>query len=310
MVTASKEKQQLLESQRLCASVSDGVVSKSHMEKLFFSSTTRSSFQSPAIAPTKSFSDVHKAAQRVPVSSKRRAPFWSKDMSQYVILVFCSMISSYNQSFIPLPLEGARINRELATTFQPEAGNNSSASRSSSVSAGTYKTRYNEDFSSNVVPGKDYRLAPFRPKVQKHVREDDHLLYAESITHESFRDVSGYHARPTKHSNFSPTINRPIYKLSGSTRYNEDFSLVADTGVPQDEDAIANRSSFTTGSANRVFGPTVPHQIRQYVIENGPQEFQESNLRDVLFTSSPTKTLNSPDKFKHTNPYMAEFLNS
>ena len=214
---------------------------------------------------------------------------------------------SYNQSFIPLPLEGSRINKELATTFQPDVGSTSSAQRSSSVSAGAYKTRYHEDFASNVIPGKDYRLSPFRPKIQKHVRDDDRLLYGESITHESFRDVSSYHMRSSGSLPRTPSIERPVYKLSGVTRYNEEFTPCHPLEpIP---DVPITKNSTSSGTANRVVGPSVPRQIREFVLENGPEHLQDANIREVLLRS-PTIQPNSLDHYSNRNPYMNEYLNS
>ena len=220
------------------------------------------------------------------------------------IVAFCDFSSSYNHSFIPLPLEGSRINKELATTFQPEAAYTSSGQRSNSISAGSYKTRYHEDYASNVVRGKDYRLPPFRPKIQKHVRDEDRLLYAQSITHESFRDVSNYHARFSASLPIAPTVDQPVYNLSGKTRYTEEFGVTE----PIDQGPIFNHSTSSSGTANRVFGPSVPPRIRQFILENGPSELQEANVRDLMFSSSP-RTI-PIENYSSQNPYMSEFLNS
>jgi|LauGreDrversion4_2_1035121.scaffolds.fasta_scaffold10118_4 hypothetical protein len=304
MVIHSQEIQRLFESQPIIPTINPGVVSTSEIARLYFSPTTKTSFTAPTIVPNKSFSDVHKAAQRVPLNTRKRAPFWSRDMSQYVPESdFATYFPSYNHNFIPLPIEGSGINKELASTFHPDASNSSSTSgqRSRSSSSAMYRTRYTDDFASNVVPGKDYRLAPFRPKVQKHVREDDRLLYGESITRECFRDLSDMCAKPLKQVDV-PLVNRPAYKLSSSTRYSEDFPPI---------EAMHPNVVSRTANGNRVIGSSVPHPIRQFMFENGVESIQSVDLKKVLLNPQQQScSVSDHHSRANRNPYMDEFMNS
>jgi hypothetical protein len=180
----------------------------------------------------------------------------------------------------------------------------SSPQRAQSCSKSMYRTRYSEDFETNVVPGKDYRLPPFQPKVQKHVRDNDRLLYNQSVTHESFSALSN---SPSK-SSASPPIpiaEKTVYKLSSSTRYFEDFpssqpDTISDQPIPLRPSPVSK--------TNRVFGATIPYPIRQYIYENGTESLKEANVEDVL-----SSNISSSNYCLHhttsSNPYMAEFLN-
>ena len=65
-----------------------GAPSSEQLRKLYYSTTTHSTFVSKQLPKGESsFSDVHKAAQRVPAHKSTRAPFWSRDMTRYVIFV-------------------------------------------------------------------------------------------------------------------------------------------------------------------------------------------------------------------------------
>lgn len=55
------------------------------LRKLYFSTTTQSVFVKKEVPMAdSSFSDVHKASQKVGCSNANKAPFWSRDMTRYV----------------------------------------------------------------------------------------------------------------------------------------------------------------------------------------------------------------------------------
>jgi hypothetical protein len=216
----------------------------------------------------------------------------------------------YHKAFIPLPLEGAEINRELARTFQPESDGTSTTGSSTSLQGANpthFHTKYEEDYSSNVLIGKDYRTAAFRPEVQKHIREENKLIYTDSITHEKFVDLTaGLGSQPREP--LKPPIDKPTNASAGfrfKTSYTDEYTDVS---------ALAFRPEQKRGSTNssRIYGSAVPARIISFKSDNGIHDLLDTSLppvRDILFGSSvnrPTIIESFPDP---SNPYIADFLN-
>jgi len=310
MVVVSEEKKQLFASRPLVPRTEHSKVDAEKLKKLYFSTTTKSVFVPKTLSSNSSFSDVHKAAQRVPVNVTRRAPFWSRDMSRYANHIpFQTHFARYHQAYIPLPLEGAEINRELARTFQPDSDGSSTTTSSTVSVPQSYKTQYTDDFSSNIQKGVDYRIETFRPKVQKHIHEDDRLLYKESITHQQFQSLTG--ASPGHRSLGPHEIPKPTstgFRFTGTTSYSDEFIDVSKMSYRPPEQIRGSTNS------SRVYGSAVPVGVAFFKSQNGVRDILNDpcvpKMRDILFSPMTRSTTGVSDFPDPGNPYISEYMSN
>ena len=213
------------------------------------------------------FSDVHKPTHRMRLR-ETRAPFWSRSMSQY------------NQAFVLLPLDGSTINRELAKTFQPD-----SSYRSLSIPM-RMKTRYEEDFCSEVVSCNHSQLRSCKP-VLTHASSATTLLFTESVTHEQFEDWS---AVSRKRDPIKPSIEKPVggFRFQGSTRYSEEFIPLNLTKT------LPFRQNLDT--TTRINGNAVPLKMRN----------RSDNLTFAELLDTDTTELKEGRSIPE-NPYILEY---
>lgn len=206
----------------------------------------------------------------------------------------------YHQAYIPLPLEGAVINHELAKTFHMD--DSSSVSRSSSLPL-TGKTRYKEDFCTLVSNGKEGRGVSCKPKIRTHARPGDHLIYVDSVSHEKFPDFSSF-SRPR--DPFTPSRDRPTnasagFKFNAGTRYAEEFVDVSNSAYKIEAVRLSDNS-------NRVHGNSIPNKLRDYLYNRDVRISEVGIPMEELLRSPapPPKavSLTNPDN----NPYIDEYL--
>ena len=196
-------------------------------------------------------------------------------------------------------MDGANINRELASTFNPD-DQSSSVSRKSSVPIKA-QSRYNEDYAHNIRAGVDYRLPNCKPKIQKHVNEKDHLLFTDSVTHEVFHTLPATRPREA----FRPAMDKPTnssagFRFNGSTRYSEEFTDLSTEGY---------RVELVKGrdDSNRVKGNSIPNRVKDYLFEAGnvsPLSL-EVPIEDIVRGKAapppePVETV--------SNPYLQDYL--
>jgi hypothetical protein len=198
-------------------------------------------------------------------------------------------------------LDGATINRELAETFQPD-DERSALSRSNSVPL-KMRSRYYDDFCTNVEKGVDYRLPIQKPKQQKHIRHEDKLLFTDSVTHEAFPTHTGIHSRKA-HMPLSdkPSNGSAGFRFCGSTRYAEEFIDLSKNGYRVD--LVKGRDD-----SNRVHGSSIPNRLREFIFEN---EVKDVRSLPNSLDSIMSETQGYQDKRTRTgvpeNPYLKDYL--
>lgn len=196
-------------------------------------------------------------------------------------------------------MDGASINRELAKTFQPDEGS-SSISRKSSRNLFP-RTRYEEDYVGNGCCAVDQRLMSFKPKIQKHTRDDDHLLFTDSVTHELFHKLPA--AKPRAAS--KPPMDKPTnasagFRFSGSTRYAEEFTDLSNEGY---------RVQIVKGrdDSNRVKGNSIPNRVREFLYENNISAGDlPVRIEDVV--KGRVSGIDNPPRVESVNPYLKDYL--
>lgn len=195
------------------------------------------------------------------------------------------------------------INRELARTFH-HGESSSGASRSGSVPV-NLRSRYADDFGSNVERGVDYRIPMQKPKAQKHVREDDKLLFKDSVSHEVYSSHKGVCPR----SPIRPLVNEKQTnagsgcRFRGSTRYSEEFlDLSRDDG---------NKVELVKGrdDSNRINGNSIPNRLRSYLYENEVRDVSALPVSIESILADGTESLDKRPSRKYSdNPYLGDYL--
>ena len=164
------------------------------------------------------------------------------------------------------------------------------------------------------MKGKDYRTVAFRPKVQKHVREDDRLLYTDSETHERFVDVTLLPGSKPREP-FKPPMDKPTnasagFRFNASTRYSEEYVDVSGMAFRPPEQIRGSTNS------SRVYGSALPAKVISFKTANGVRDLLESSVppvRDILFGSSEISHRGSSDDAifaDPSNPYISEFMSA
>lgn len=289
MPAVTEEKKQFYASRPLVPTVDRSAISQDEIRKLFFNATSSSTFVAKDMpVGDMSFSDVHKAAQRMPPSTKEHAPFWSREMTRY------------QQAYIRLPLDGAKINRELVQTFQPADG--ASSVSHNSVRGLKLRTRYEEEFGSNVARGVNYRPASLKPKCEKHVDEHNKLLFTESVTHETFHQLPPVRPRGAIH----PPADKPTnasagFRFCGHTSYAEDF-------VDLSKDGYRVELARGRDDSNRVNGNSVPNRLKDYMQEHEVRGFTDVPVEKVLSGEIEAATVSIEKQSWNNNPYLSQYL--
>lgn len=213
-----------------------------------------SSFRLFLEAENEGFSGVHKVQEHAPDLKPSRAPFWSDDMTRH------------RMSYVPLPLDSAPVNFELAKANAPP---NHSAAIQIPFNAHTH---YQEWFHT---PSRATKADIMRPKQLKHVRDDNHLLVVEPISHEH------YPTYPAKYVHVQEAIHSDIVK---PTKSNAGFHFNAKTAYADEYDGSAPRLMREQGgvqkvtyedNSSRVWGNIIPNNIRNYL--NDHEGFDEDN---------------------------------
>ena len=196
------------------------------------------------------------------------------------------------------------INRELALTFHPD-DSSSSVSRTQSVPQ-KLRTRYDEDFATNVSPGTDYRLPNFKPRAQKHVDENVHLLFTDSITHEAFPS----HGPTRPRDPIRPPLDKPTnasagFRFGGTTRYAEEY-------VDLSREGSRVEIAKATDDSSRVQGNSIPNRVHEFLFANDIRnaEHLSVSIGDILRGRVPDRSPNDPKKAGHgyDNPYLQDYL--
>ena len=196
----------------------------------------------------------------------------------------------YRQAYIPLPLDGVEINSELVKTFRPQVDSSSSGLKFLG------QTRYSEDFGPSVHA--DCRGVNCKPKQLKHVRDNDQLMFKDSITHEQFTDLS--HLSKPRES-FRPQVESiATGKFAATTRYTEEFAGHPMPLGPTHKVKVADDSS-------RVQGNCIPNKLRDYMYNNDIDTVSVLGkpVRSIL---NETDTAKAKTRSKSTNPYIDEYL--
>lgn len=289
MPTVSDEHKKLQESLGFIPKVSNSNLSPDQLRSLFYTSTTKSTYVPKQLEFNPSFNQVHKVEQHSRISHESHAPFWSRSMCRY------------QMSYVPLPLEGAAINRELANTFRPL---NMAAVVSVPLRG---ETRYKEIFRA---PNKMTRSASMRPAQTRHVRPDDHLLIVDSVTHQQFQPFEAkfiHPPEPIKSEIPKPTKANAGHKFEGITRYEEEYEPVAQQSLrgfarPGDS-ASSSEPVFGTkvvyeDNSSRVWGNSIPNKVRNYLFQadafdanSGALKSDIQPLTQVLVDPKPVPTV-------------------
>jgi hypothetical protein len=247
-IKISEEKKAFFSSSGFIPRVDSSKLSPENMKALYFATTAATTFVAKEITFTPSYNEVHKIEQKStgPTAYKpNRAPFWSRRMCRY------------QESYVPLPLEGAAINRELARTFRPVASNQ----RLDAVKL-EGQTRYCEDYQ---IPSKPGRAESQKPKQQKHVKDDDHLLVLRPASHDHYPPYSGDQLKPPE--SFKPPLDKPTnasagYTFNAHTRYSEDFG-----GSNVGSQLSAPKATHEDNSS-RVWGNSIPNKVRNFMFRH------------------------------------------
>ena len=169
-------------------------------------------------------------------------------------------------SYVPLPLDSAAINFELAKANAPP-------NHSAVIQIPFHgHTHYQEEFHT---PYRLTKAETMKPKQMKHVREDNHLLVTEPISHEH------YPSYPSKYVHMQEAIHSDIVK---PTKSNAGFHFDAKTAYADDFDGTVHRLMREEGgvkkvtyedNSSRVWGNVIPNKVRNYLNDN--QSFDEDN---------------------------------
>jgi hypothetical protein len=210
-------------------------------------------------------------------------------------------MTRYQQSYIPLPLDGAQINRELVRTFQPNEGG-STVSHNNARGL-KLRTRYEEEFGSNVSRGVDYRPPSLKPKCETHVDENSKLLYKSSVTHENFHKFPQARPRDAIHAPAEkPTSSLSGFRFCGNSSYAGDYV---------DLSKIGYRVELARGrdESNRVNGNSIPNRLREYMYEHDVRALDQVPVAKVLSGEiQPNATPHSEPR--NDNPYLSQYLSS
>lgn len=218
---------------------------------------------------------VHSIHTFSPNWNKVPAPFWKRDLN-----------CRYNTEYIPLPLDGAPINRALAKTFAPAQY----VAESGKIGDATvHKLTYTEH------PGY-HKSEAITPAVQVHVSKAAKLLRKSTTTHENFPgvEVNEMTCRPPQ---ITPFVSSSAtgFKLDGRPRYDEDFNVY----IPEKWDFKnsnekgAQKSVFIDReNSMRTMGAQVPAYVQQKIIKRREASERLSNLKNTpLFKHYDWETL-------------------
>lgn len=202
----------------------------------------------------------------------------------------------YQQAFIPLPLDGAIINRELARTFNPNDADSPAATRS--VSVPTFnRTRYAEDFIAiELLPG-NHRPPSMKPKIETHVRDDAKLLYTQSVTHEAYQKPQ-IPATKKHVPSIHETASSPSLGFRGRTRYSEEF--VSKEGYRVE--VVKGRDD-----SNRINGNSIPNKLKEYIHEHDLVNLHGIDVDAILKSTEGRKPFDANSVY-YSNPYLSEYM--
>ncbi len=299
MTPVSEEKKRFYGSTRLTPHVNGSEVPSDSVRKLFFSSTTISAYSpSNVVYSSSSYSDVHKASQKLRPGKAPKAPFWSREMTRYVSSLFVIVIRRYHQAFIPLPLDGAVINKELARTFNPNDADATEGKRSLSVPSFN-RTRYAEDFCLADLGSGFHRPPSMKPKSETHVKEDSKLLYTDSMTHEAFQKppLLASHKQSEKPVSEDPPKSLPF---CGKSRYSEEF--VSKEGYKVELFKGHDKS-------NRIVGNSIPNRIKEYIYDHELTSVTGLDV-DSIMKSKEGRKIFDPKSVYYENPYLSDYMNT
>jgi hypothetical protein len=251
--------------ERLAFQRSVGILPRAHLtplesQKLYYESETKGTYIEKQTVLSDSFNSVHKIENHVRMNlTDKHAPFWSRSMC------------AYEQSYQPLPLEGAAINTELAKTFRPY---NAAAVLRVPLKG---ETAYQDEFKA---PTKDGRQKIMRPEISKHVRDDDHLSIVDSINHTAYPSYGRVSkVTPIKSDIVKPTKANAGLKFEGLTRYNEEYDGLA--AKLMQESGGVEKVSYEDNSS-RVWGNSIPNKMRNFLFKH--EAFEKDGLRTDLPT--------------------------
>ena len=202
-----------------------------------------------------------------------------------------------------LPLDGSKINRELARTFNPSVAVAPASSGSQALNR-HLKTQYEDDFGDASMLKGCHRPPSLKPATEKHVHENAKLLYMDSVTHEAYRTPQpGFVAK-----------SQPVNPLEGATsgitgspfcaktRYSEEFLNLGSGGY---------RVEVARGrdDSNRVNGASVPNRIREYMFTHHLQGPKGIDV-DAIMRSNETRKKVDSESVYYDNPYLSDYLST